>query len=1065
MKSRPITRLLVAAAAAALAFTGSITLPADGAPTGGYDAVGGQVDLPPTIPSLDNFHKGTGTWTLAAGAKVIADAGLDQVAALTAKELTAYLGSDVPIGAATARSSDVSLKVDPSATNLGAEGFTLSLNDKGLTVTGATKQGVFYGTRSVSQLLRQGTLTLPAGSVTSVPKYAERGATVCACQINISTDWIDRMLEQMADLHMNYLLLEMKVKSDNYPQANTWSYYTRDDVKRLVDKADQYGIDVIPEINSPGHMNIWLENLPQYQLADAQGVKDANRLDISNPEARQFYKDIIDEYDGVFSTDYWHMGADEYMIGSSYANYPKLAQYAKEKFGPTAQPADAFTGFINEINAYVKSKGKKLRIWNDGIQDTQQAQLDKDIVVEYWVGSGLTPQQLIQRGYHIMNATDSLYWSRSAMQFKANSAALYNNKNWNAATFTGGRQIDPDSSLLTGAKVSIWPDESYYQTENEVAQEVGDSLRLTAQMTWSASRPYPDWTGFKKAIDAVGTPAAAQRPDPVLSPGTYTVPMLASLSDADWNIVTTHDGYYQLRDTASGKCLVMKTGTKHLGVVTQVGAIPELAACADMSPTWLTGRATAAERNPQKWAITRVGDKYEIINALTQQNLALATGAEKHVDFTLPGAHAPAAGSLVQLPRDMTADNALTTMTKRFSVVASAPSRNVTPKAPQTVTVTVTAPDDAPTGDLTVTPVVPAGWVAAPASVELCAIAPGQSARAMFVVQDTTGVGQADITFRVTGKGVDRSDTLVLSGNPFEPLPVSEIAADSEELSGEPAPNGRVAAAFDSNPNTYWHTQWQGAAPKAPHWVTFKANSEAELAKIGYLPRQGQQNGRIKTYRLYASATAKDGSADWGEPVSSGQFKQVTTMQYVDVPTGVTGPYFKLVAVDMWPSDEGDTGTFTSAAEIAPMARIAPVALVAPDQPEQQCYVAPTPTPTPTPTSTLTPTPSPTVPSTSQNPPQSAQSGGQSSSKSGSALPDKPASSSSSTEGSTMPGSSNGSNKSDQPGHSDQPTGPSKPSQRPGMLPNTGADWGAGFGLLLAVSAAAVVLVTRRRTR
>ena len=95
---------------------------------------------------------------------------------------------------------------------LGDEGFKLNIGSKGLEVIGATDIGVFYGTRSVSQMLRQGQLTLPAGTVATKPKYKERGATLCACQINISTDWIDRFLSDVADLRLNYVLLEMKLK-------------------------------------------------------------------------------------------------------------------------------------------------------------------------------------------------------------------------------------------------------------------------------------------------------------------------------------------------------------------------------------------------------------------------------------------------------------------------------------------------------------------------------------------------------------------------------------------------------------------------------------------------------------------------------------------------------------------------------------------------------------------------------------------------------------------------------------------------------------------------------------
>lgn len=54
-------------------------------------------------------------------------------------------------------------------------------------------------------------------------------------------------------LLLNQLLLELKVRSDAHPEANTWGYYTKDEIRRLVALGDRYHVDIIPEINSPGH--------------------------------------------------------------------------------------------------------------------------------------------------------------------------------------------------------------------------------------------------------------------------------------------------------------------------------------------------------------------------------------------------------------------------------------------------------------------------------------------------------------------------------------------------------------------------------------------------------------------------------------------------------------------------------------------------------------------------------------------------------------------------------------------------------------------------------------------
>lgn len=646
---------------------------ADDHESAGYSATAlAGLSRPATVPSMDGWTDGAGSWTLGEGARVVSSDVLAERAQSLASELTKFTGVDIKSATGSATGKDISLTLDASKkVELGDEGFKLSIGPNGLEIVGATDVGVFYGTRSVSQMLRQGQLTLPAGTVATKPKYKERGATLCACQINISTDWIDRFLSDMADLRLNYVLLEMKLKpeSSNTKKAATWSYYTRDDVRKFVEKANDYGIDVIQEINSPGHMNIWLENYPEYQLADNSGRKDPNKLDISNPEAVKFYKTLIDEYDGVFTTKYWHMGADEYMIGTSFDNYGKLKTFAEERYGAGATSNDAFTGFINDIDEYVKAKGKQLRIWNDGIVSTKNVSLNKDIVIEYWYGAGRTPQALAEDGYTLMNATDSLYWSRSAQMYKVDAGKLYGDTTWNVGTFTEGRQIDKNYGKLTGAKASIWPDTSFYQTENEVEKEIFDGMRFTAQMTWSDSRPWSTWGDMKKDIDKIGYPLDIREYDytPV-DAGVYDIPQLDSISKGPWELVTTPDGYYQMKDTLSGRCLALFTGSKHLDVVTQVGATPELRNCADVS-VGQDQRNTAEERNTQKWQIRADKDgKYTISPALTQQRLAIATGNERNIDLETSR---PAAGTVAQFPADLVGDNALFTLTGHVGMSAA----------------------------------------------------------------------------------------------------------------------------------------------------------------------------------------------------------------------------------------------------------------------------------------------------------------------------------------------------------------------------------------------------------
>src|SRR5690242_10646840 len=92
------------------------------------------------------------------------------------------------------------------------------------------------------------------------------------------------------------------------------------------------------------------------------------------------------------------------------------------------------------------------------------------------------------------------------------------------------------------------------------------------------------------------------------------------------------------------------------------------------------------------------------------------------------------------------------------------------------------------------------------------------------------------------------------------------VKVDSEEINGE---DGYGKNAVDGNPNTIWHTQWQGNSPGLPHEIILKLVPPAVIKGFTYLPRQDESDhGTIKGYEFYVS---NDGT-NFGQPVKTGTF-------------------------------------------------------------------------------------------------------------------------------------------------------------------------------------------------
>ncbi len=577
---------------------------------------------PEVLPTLRQWHGGQGEFRLTDRARIVLSGVRDSRTAADAGRFAGELAGKASVSRSrAARSGDIVLRQDPSLKGeLGAEGYRLDIGDR-LTVTAASSTGVFYGSRTVLQLLNDDGRAA-RGSATDVPAYRERGVGVCACYINVSTQWFERLMKDMASQKLNQLWIEAKVKSDTDPASAFWGYYTKAQVRTLVATARKYHIELVPEINSPGHMDPYLENHPELQLRDKNGVASPTRLDISRPEALAYYTSMVDEALKVWDSHSWHMGADEYMIGSSYPDYPQLQTAATAKFGAAATPDDLFTDFINQVDAHVKADGRSLRIWNDGLTGHNSVvPLNRDITVEHWLGGGSIqqPSSLLAEGRPVMNSAYSLYLIRGG--FKMQTQKLYES-GWTPLSFESGT-LTEGAANLTGAKISLWPDSAAAETENEVEAEAFMPVRFLAQATWGGPKPSPTYAGFEALARKLGhAPGWANTDRAPLADGTYRLTagakVLAPAADAgvslagggsaSWTLTATTDGYYTVRSTETGQCLDVVRGKKYLGAPLEVGAEISLGSCSATSRT-------------QRWQLDTGAGATSLRNAFSQLHL------------------------------------------------------------------------------------------------------------------------------------------------------------------------------------------------------------------------------------------------------------------------------------------------------------------------------------------------------------------------------------------------------------------------------------------------------------
>lgn len=153
-------------------------------------------------------------------------------------------------------------------------------------------------------------------------------------------------------------------------------YLSHADIKEIVDHGKSLNIDVVPEINIPGHTGALLAAYPQFGV-NGEIVEVSGQWGISNhllrpfPETFEFLRELFTEVSSVFPSEYIHVGGDESLI-DNWLKDAEIVSFMKEQGFDT--PKELFIYFMKEIEVIINSLGKKMITWDDAFAfDPSQA--------------------------------------------------------------------------------------------------------------------------------------------------------------------------------------------------------------------------------------------------------------------------------------------------------------------------------------------------------------------------------------------------------------------------------------------------------------------------------------------------------------------------------------------------------------------------------------------------------------------------------------------------------------------------------------------------------------------
>ena len=296
----------------------------------------------------------------------------------------------------------------------GPEAYVLKVTHKGVTIKSSSDAGVFYALQTLRQMTGDGEIKeIQCCEIKDYPRFPYRGLHVDVSRHFRSVDFLKKQIDAMAAFKMNRMHLHLtdaagwRLQIDAYPRLTefaawrpqeTWKewwagdrqyclegsaeahggYYTKEQMRELVEYARERHIEIIPEIEMPSHSEEVLAAYPELGCS-GEPYKDSEFC-VGNEESFRFLETVLEEVMDVFPSKYIHIGGDE--AGKQHwKTCPKCQQRMKEEEMESVDELQSY--MIRRIEKFVLSKGRRIIGWDEILDGG----LAPDATVMSWRGT------------------------------------------------------------------------------------------------------------------------------------------------------------------------------------------------------------------------------------------------------------------------------------------------------------------------------------------------------------------------------------------------------------------------------------------------------------------------------------------------------------------------------------------------------------------------------------------------------------------------------------------------------------------------------------------------------
>lgn len=450
-----------------------------------------------------------------------ADASLQFAATTLTKMVKQRMGID--LNQSTSRKgAKIILQLDKTLS--GREHYTIEVDKKQILISGATPVAVFYAVQTLDQVMLGDVYStlrheVAALKIDDAPRFGFRALMLDPARHFLPLSDVKFFVDQMVRYKYNVLQLHLtddqgwRVAIESHPKLASKQHYTRQELRELIAYARERGVDVIPEVDVPGHTVAILAAYPELACKHQQGVEKKvgtttnMMLCASKENVYTVMADVVREVASIFDSPYFHLGGDEAAVPKNWAQCEDcLAMMQRLGYD---KPTQLMIPFFDKVLGEVRKAGKKPILWCElnniwPPADDYLFPYPKDVTLVTW-RNALTPTclELTKKNGHPLIMAPGEHAYLDYPQYK-NDFPEFNNWGMPTTTLQKTYELDPaygmnveDAAHVMGVMGTLWA-EAIPDVNRATYMAFPRALAL-AEAGWTQMESR-SWDGFKQRV-------------------------------------------------------------------------------------------------------------------------------------------------------------------------------------------------------------------------------------------------------------------------------------------------------------------------------------------------------------------------------------------------------------------------------------------------------------------------------------------------------------------------------------------------------------------------------------